>query len=171
VMEYTKELRMEEPRGGRKQCYKLGVYKKAIYDDLIRLGMTPKKSFTVRLPPDLPDEYVRHFVRGYFDGNGSVVKADLHYKEKTYRRLRAQISTASPGMAYDLQRLLGRHLSKEPCVQSAITNRQTPLYHVSYNDQSLVREFYEWMYHDVPNRLWLERKYQKFAEFYANGQS
>ena len=40
-------------------------------DDLINLGCTPNKSL-VLLPPNLTDDFIPHFIRGYFDGDGSI---------------------------------------------------------------------------------------------------
>ena len=45
-----------------------------IYDDLIGLGITPKKSLTLKFP-EIPPPYVRHFIRGCWDGDGS-----FHYE-------------------------------------------------------------------------------------------
>lgn len=42
-----------------------------IYDDIVALGGTERKSLTVRFP-NVPDKYLADFVRGYFDGDGSV---------------------------------------------------------------------------------------------------
>ena len=42
-------------------------------DDLINLGCVPKKSL-ILLPPKLKDELISHFIRGYFDGDGSIGK-------------------------------------------------------------------------------------------------
>ena len=41
-------------------------------EDLIQLGCVPNKSLILEWPNRLPDEFVSHFVRGYFDGDGCV---------------------------------------------------------------------------------------------------
>lgn len=44
-----------------------------ICNDLIKMGCTGKKTFNLRFPKKLLNpELLRHFVRGYFDGDGSV---------------------------------------------------------------------------------------------------
>ena len=42
-----------------------------MYEDLIRLGVTPRKSLTLKFPK-IPIKLVNHFIRGYFDGDGCV---------------------------------------------------------------------------------------------------
>lgn len=51
--------------------YSLRVSRKEIVEDLRRLGVTERKSLTVRFPA-IPDEYLPHFLRGVIDGDGWV---------------------------------------------------------------------------------------------------
>lgn len=59
-----------------------GKYSKIILDskkmvnDLIKLGCIPQKCFKVRFPDEgqIPDYLMRHFIRGYFDGDGHIGK-------------------------------------------------------------------------------------------------
>ncbi len=39
---------------------------------LIKHGVVPRKSYKELVPPQMPDELLRHFWRGYFDGDGSL---------------------------------------------------------------------------------------------------
>lgn len=41
-------------------------------NDLIDKGITPRKSFTLTFPMFLEQQLIRHFMRGYFDGDGNV---------------------------------------------------------------------------------------------------
>lgn len=40
-------------------------------NDLFALGCTPAKSLTLKMP-SIPSEFMHHFIRGYFDGDGCV---------------------------------------------------------------------------------------------------
>lgn len=40
--------------------------------DLISQGCTPRKSLTLKFPTTVPNHLLRHFIRGYFDGDGCV---------------------------------------------------------------------------------------------------
>ena len=42
-----------------------------IYHDIVALGGIERKSLTVQFP-EVPEEYLADFIRGYFDGDGSV---------------------------------------------------------------------------------------------------
>jgi hypothetical protein len=49
-----------------------GIYNKSLYDKLLEIGLTPNKSLTLQWP-EVPREYYRDFVRGFFDGDGSNI--------------------------------------------------------------------------------------------------
>lgn len=55
----------------RSDIYNLRIGNKVIFQDLIDLGVTPRKSLRLQLPP-VPDIYFNYFLRGYFDGDGCV---------------------------------------------------------------------------------------------------
>jgi len=50
----------------------LVIYSQKLCDDLIKFGITPRKSLTLQFPEWLKThKYVNHFIRGYVDGDGS----------------------------------------------------------------------------------------------------
>lgn len=59
-------------------CYKdkiskIDIYSQTIVNDLIRFNVVPRKTFTYDFPRWLVDHHlVSHFMRGYFDGDGST---------------------------------------------------------------------------------------------------
>lgn len=59
------------PEGYEHSMFNFGS--KYMAQRLMELGITPRKSLTLKFPC-VPSEYLRHFVRGYFDGDGCVMK-------------------------------------------------------------------------------------------------
>ena len=51
-------------------AFKLQICNKTLYNDLLNLGGIPRKSLTIQFP-EVPDEFLSHFIRGEFDGDGS----------------------------------------------------------------------------------------------------
>ncbi len=74
-----------ERRDGRKSA-KFYLSRVSIVQDCIAKGLIPAKTATLQWPSDLPRELESHFVRGYFDGDGTVtssqVKTTLGYDDK-----------------------------------------------------------------------------------------
>lgn len=72
---YTGGLTLPKKRKSfHKQKHVLSAHGLRISSQLGRLGCAPNKSLCLRFPtPDqVPDELMNHFLRGYFDGDGTV---------------------------------------------------------------------------------------------------
>lgn len=52
---------------------------KQIVGDLTKCGVRPRKSFNDFSFPAVPDRFLSHFIRGYFDGDGSVFQTKQGY--------------------------------------------------------------------------------------------
>lgn len=54
--------------------YKIALYSEKMLNDLISKGCVEKKTFLLKFPTkdQVPKELVSHFIRGYFDGDGSI---------------------------------------------------------------------------------------------------
>ena len=61
-----------------KTLYQFSIKDKQLHQDLIKWGCIPQKSLLINKIPNIPRDYVSHFLRGYFDGDGS-----LHYLQGT----------------------------------------------------------------------------------------
>jgi hypothetical protein len=58
----------------KQKAYKLSFKSPGIKKDLINLGCVPAKSLILTFPSEeqVPTKYLQHFIRGYFDGDGSL---------------------------------------------------------------------------------------------------
>ncbi|WPS85366.1 hypothetical protein SMD22_01685 (plasmid) [Brevibacillus halotolerans] len=73
-LEYTGDIRKTR-KGGFEQSKKghsLNFSSSKMANDLRNLGLYPNKSLTLSELPKIPDKLMRHFLRGYYDGDGSV---------------------------------------------------------------------------------------------------
>lgn len=62
---------------GSKYCRVLYTGKETT-DDLIKCGVYEQKTNILTYPKNIPYNLVKHFIRGYFDGDGSVWKQDKY---------------------------------------------------------------------------------------------
>lgn len=69
IMESTYVIR--ERANGVNPIFTLTIHRKEVVEDLARLGITEGKSRTMDFP-DVPDEYLSHFIRGVIDGDGWI---------------------------------------------------------------------------------------------------
>lgn len=54
-----------------------------IYNDIVALGGTEQKSNTIDFP-EIPKEYLPDFIRGYFDGDGCIMRLKGHRINSTF---------------------------------------------------------------------------------------
>lgn len=66
----------------RKTCYFVQYSSNNIADWLIKNNCVPKKSSVLQFPPNIPKEYIGDFLRGCWDGDGSI---SFHKKTTNYR--------------------------------------------------------------------------------------
>ena len=126
------------------KSYKLDIRCKEIYNDIIKLGGTERKSLTAKFP-NVPKEYVRHFIRGYFDGDGSF----------TLRNNEPYITFIG---TYEFLTNLVNQLLYNGVIKK-VTNNNT--YRVYYNAE-FAREILKYMY-DNSNIL-LNRKFKLYEK-------
>lgn len=131
-------------------CHYLYDYFKNIY------GFTPKKSFTVQIPPSIPDNLFVYFLRGLLDGDGCVFNYGGTYG----------LSFCSGSKSF-LEAIVS-YLQKINIQHSGI-NKLKNIWCLTFYCQK-GRLFGTFLYNDVlkkrPKAFYLDYKYQKFLEFY-----
>ena len=122
-----------------------------LYDDLLKLGVTPKKSRTMQFP-QVPEPYVRHFIRGCWDGDGSV------YLERG-RLPRASYVTGSRQFAEEMIRQLAS--LGLPSV-TLYSHQSRNSFYFRFGTVSACTRLYHLFYDDVPAVMYLSRKFERF---------
>jgi hypothetical protein len=148
----------QKTRNNGKISYSLRICDQTIFKDLKKLGVTERKSLTFT-PPTIPKPLIRHFIRGYFDGDGSVYLRGTRYKSK----LVVDFYTASKPMSKFLYQQLKKILrdSLKGKILITLRNQKNPYYRINLGHKSSSKIF-NYMYKDV--NLFMERKYKKFIE-------
>ncbi|MBI2065244.1 MAG: hypothetical protein HYT62_04285 [Candidatus Yanofskybacteria bacterium] len=145
-----------------KKSYRLQLGSKEIFNDLIRLGMVPRKSNVLKFPK-VPSSYLADFIRGYFDGDGHV--SICTYQKSDRKNPTTMIFTGfSSGSRKFLNKL--KYLLKN----SAATKGGALSFNRGYRLNYSVRDsllLYRFMY-ETSNRLFLERKKSKFEYYFEN---
>ena len=137
-----------------------GVYltSEHMFHSLGLQGCVPRKSLTLQFPT-LPKEMISHFIRGYFDGDGSVIVSQAQNKNRT-STIYKTISICICG-TYEflktLQSHIGGNLSKEK-------RRTSNTWKLTFSGTNKCRIFYQYLYTDAT--LYLSRKKNKFESYY-----
>jgi hypothetical protein len=99
--------------------HRLSLHSKAMADDLKAYGFTPKKTTDFLLTRELPPDMRCHFMRGFFDGDGSIGRD--HFS----------VGIASKAFACQFALLVEEHGGELPNVSSKILPSGLPFYTVT----------------------------------------
>lgn len=132
--------------------YRLEISNIYICKQLTKLGCYPRKSLTLKFPTEkqVPSHLIRHFVRGYFDGDGSIIYPQ-DYK----------ITVSIVSSKYFTKQFIK--------VVSKILNISIREYRIKENEitktikirgRLQVSKFLDWIYKDAD--VYIQRKYLKY---------
>lgn len=152
-----------------KKRYRLQVGSKEMFQDLLNIGLTPRKSKIIKLPV-VPEQYFADFVRGNFDGDGCV-KFGLYTKKGRKKPSPILVTQFSSGSKIFLVGLLKKlkecALIRGGCVYTKRDKKgENYSLQMSINDSFRLFDF---MYKDAEENVFLRRKYnifQKAKEYY-----
>lgn len=86
--------------------YTLDIANEIMYEDLLTLGLSPAKSNIIQYP-NVPKEYSNHFIRGVFDGDGSV--------HENKNKLVVSFVSGSKTFLKSLQNIINEELQNDSC--------------------------------------------------------
>jgi intein-encoded DNA endonuclease-like protein len=79
-LQYTGPLRHTPSKFNNKIFHQLEIYSKKLFNDLNNKGCVPNKSLMLKFPYEyIPENLIRHFLRGMFDGDGSIYRNKAGY--------------------------------------------------------------------------------------------
>ncbi len=124
---------------------------------LLNLGFFPRKSLRIMFP-NMPDTYVSHFIRGYFDGDGSV------YKAKRGNCYTVDIITGSKDFIVSFKANLERFAGVS--TQKIHNHKTSNAYHIRYQRRGDIEKIFGYFYdiYTIDNKLYLPRKFLRFQE-------
>ncbi len=158
LMEANHPVRKEERRGST--FYSIMLRSQKAVKDIMELGITPNKTFTLKMP-DVPQEFLKDFIRGAFEGDGSVFILD---RAKGRKLLNTKFSSASESFIRSLGEAIRDETGMVPKIYSRKDTRKDEgnvYWELRYGGkESMV--LYKYMYDNA--EYYLERKKAKFEE-------
>lgn len=134
------------------KAYRLAISKKVFVNRLIKLGVTNNKTYenNAFVFDNIPTDLKRHFIRGYFDGDGCI----SFYKQKNrcyvgIVSLNSQLITAIQEYVYGIFKF-----------GSIRMDQQYSRYQICGNVST--KKFLDWIYKD--SNFYMQRKYDKYLQ-------
>ncbi len=158
-----KKTRREYNNVVRGEGHRFGIVNNLLYKQLIDLGVTPNKSLILEFP-NIPKEYARHFIRGCWDGDGTV------YIEKRNGHLKTSFVCGSLKFIKTLMQYLeDAGLSKRKLYTDTRSKGGNTSYYFRYATKDNIKLFH-YLYHDVTESQYLKRKYDIFVNYLNNSK-
>ena len=126
----------------------LNISNKKMTKDIIKLGCGNKKSLTLIFPTtnQVPSIFTPHFIRGYFDGDGSISQYKL---QKTFNIVGTKSFIES---VYKEFQKIG--------IQSHLSTHKCGMWYIKITDIRNIDKVYHYLYDN--SVIYLKRKKQKF---------
>lgn len=139
-----------------KNQYRLDIVNKYMSEKLDNLGCINAKSLTLKFPSDtqVPTQLLRHFIRGMWDGDGSIIVLT----SDNYKRYFRSSITSTLNVCQNIQYILLNTFNIKSSIIDYTCNNTTKSLVVSgFANNSI---FLSWLYKDCI--FYLERKMQKY---------
>lgn len=141
--------------------YKLALNSDKLVSDIEKLGVIERKTLTLTFP-NIREDLIPHFIRGYFDGDGSVFLHKDSRKEYSYNEyLGINICGTKEFLVALIKHL--PFLEEGQCIYKE-ERKETNCWNLKIASNIRSLELYHYMYKDC-NDLYLSRKREKFENF------
>lgn len=173
LMKMLKEMESNHPiriRSNDMCCIQIGS--KTIYNDIIKMGGKERKSLDCKFP-HIPKKYLPDFIRGHFDGDGSIY-GGISLKSKISHGYQASVCSGSKKFILQLKKTLEDNISgihilfykririgSERDIDGRVLKNDSTIYILSFSPNNL-RKLRDFMY-STPSDLKMLRKYKMFV--------
>ena len=154
---HNRELKSKQRDTSGYKISELSISNKYLITRLFSLGVVPNKTLIIQYPT-LPRHLHRHFIRGFFDGDGSI-----YLRKDRKNGINFELSCASRDFIVEIAKIIHNEIGVEVQVYAKSTTKvQVSVIKVSQNKARLILD---WMYAD--SNIYLDRKYLMYKELVA----
>lgn len=141
-----------------KNQYRLSFFSKHLCLSLEKIGMIKNKSLLLTFPI-IPTHLYSHFIRGYFDGDGSIYE---NIKNDNNHAITVTI-TSTISFCDSIKKICKEILKINPHIYDASChNGITKVFTIS--GRNVAKVFLDWIYCDA--NMYLKRKYIRYLNYY-----
>jgi intein/homing endonuclease len=140
---------------------------KYLYADLIKHGCIPNKTFLLQFPK-LKKDLVRHFIRGYFDGDGCLTGSYRSNYSVAARVKKWTVSFVSTLQFCESLQKRFKKLGVASRIDCRWPERNNTTRTLTISGRVHINILLDWLYKDAT--IYLNRKHNKYLEFVADSK-
>lgn len=149
-----------------KDSVRINITSKQLISDLKNLGITQAKTWRELHIPNIDESLIKHFIRGYFDGDGcfsmSVRKPNAKNREKNYRvSAQVEIYCKRDEILKDVRAFILKELGVE--MRIYYIDRDN-MFKIRTSKSDDIKSLFSYIY---DGSVYLNRKFSKFS-YYVN---
>ena len=155
------DRKVRDYKYSKKHNAQIQIKSNKISNDLSKYGIVPNKTFKIDGIKNIPIELIRHFIRGYFDGDGCAYL----YKPKDQNKHRLTITfCGTKDFLNDLNTTLSAQAFTETRTLIDMNKYGCNVFNLRYIGNNDIRNLFNYMYKDAT--VYLKRKREKFITFF-----
>lgn len=140
-------------------AYEVSFRSKFIHRDLFELGMVDLKTNEGRNFPHLQQQFMNHFIRGYFDGDGCITQSSNKTPE-------VKVYSPCQNFLKQMSLYLNKHLGLTTSFTQGNTNKSCVALNILTKEGKYI--FLDYLYSNA--NYYMQRKYDKFISLFGGTQ-
>ena len=161
-LEYTGDIYIpqREINDNWSTAYRINFSSKQICNSLLQYGISPNKSLTYNTMPNIDKTLLHHYVRGYFDGDGSLWQSACTSNYKYHYSRWGLSIIATEKKCYELQRYFEDTIQEKGHI---INSNTKEMKYLKFDSRRSITKIYNLLYKDA--NVYMIRKYNKWLDF------
>jgi hypothetical protein len=140
-----------------KEYIRLFVCSKNIVNDLKNIGITPNKTYESKKLPQIGNKYIFHFLRGFFDGDGSIYSSNYRKKPEYCVNF-----SSNKSILEEIKKILSYNNISSGKIRRRYNNNDISCM-IEIKGNINIEKIYRLLYHNA--NFYLLRKYKRFMKF------
>lgn len=149
-----------------KNCKKFSIWNKKIVSDLLKWGVVERKTYKELHIPIIEKNLIRHFIRGFLDGDGFIsINESNHIKKDGYTNYTVRkvvgLTNSSKVLLNEISIFMENELGVSPgkIYNTNGTGSTVPSYSMWFFRNKDVLKIIDFLYKD--SHIYMDRKYKK----------
>jgi intein-encoded DNA endonuclease-like protein len=145
----------------QKDAVRVSFRDKQMHADLIKQGCVPRKSLILKPPENIPENLIRHFIRGLFDGDGCIYSIRKN-KSTHLNRYGFTVAGSQLIIPWVKEKLSIKNNITTNIPKKSKKVKEPTCFYITTTELKKIKELYDYLY--INSTVWLDRKYKIFTD-------